>query len=187
MNACFAHTDLIWFFFFNFQQNEKENKNIFTKYSELGEKIPYRNQYRKSKLLSSDECEKEQVESQEDGEMNGDFPAKQVLPEIKDQVANGSDKTTNGHLSDGDESDEELMTLSKVAANEEPDVNENFRELQVSPVQTPVVFRPITRHKARENSDNMADILKGDVHPPCVAESKSVSLYVSAGFTGKYS
>ncbi|XP_052705223.1 uncharacterized protein LOC128180999 isoform X4 [Crassostrea angulata] len=167
----------------NGKMNEKEDKNIFTKYSELGEKIPFRNQYRKSKLLSSDECEKEQVESQEDGEMNGDFPAKQVLPEIKDQVANGSDETTNGHLSDGDESDEELMTLSKVTANEEPDVNENFRELQVSPVQTPVVFRPITRHKARENSDNMADILKGDVHPPCVAESKSVSLYISAGFT----
>lgn len=137
-------------------------------------------------MSSSDESEKGHIESQGDGEMNGDFSAKQVLPEIKDEVANGSDKTTNGHLSDGDESDEELLKLSRVAANEEPDLNENFRELQVSPVQTPVVFRPITRHKARENSDNYADILKGDVHPPCIAESKSVSLYVSAGFIGKY-
>lgn len=136
-------------------------------------------------MTSSDENEREHTESQGDGEMNGDFPAKQVLPDIKDQVANGSDETTNGHLSDGDESDEELLKLSRVAANEELDLNENFRELQVSPVQTPVVFRPVTRHKARENSDNMADILKGDVHPRCVAESKSVSLYVSAGFTGK--
>lgn len=127
------------------------------------------------------------TESQEDAKLNGDFSSKPVLPNIQDQMTNGEDvgkATTNGHVAESEESDDELMDLSKKRGNEESDMNENFRELQVSPVQTPVVFRPITRHKARENSDNMADILRGDVHLPCVAESKSVSLYISAGFTG---
>lgn len=129
------------------------------------------------------------TESQEDAKLNGDFSSKPVLPNIQDQMTNVEDAgkvTTNGHVAESEESDEELMDLSKKRGNEESDLNENFRELQVSPVQTPVVFRPITRHKARENSDNMADILRGDVHLPCVAESKSVSLYISAGFTGAF-
>lgn len=92
----------------------------------------------------------------------------------------------NGQLLDGDESDEELMMLLKVVVNEELDVNENFRELQVFLVQIFVVFRFIIRYKVWENLDNMVDILKGDVYFLCVVESKLVFLYVSVGFMGKY-
>nr|XP_022332826.1 uncharacterized protein LOC111130267 isoform X3 [Crassostrea virginica] len=165
---------------------EKEDKNIFTKYSELGEKLQYSKSLRNSKSSQGGEECNGHTESQEDAKLNGDFSSKPVLPNIQDQMTNVEDAgkvTTNGHVAESEESDEELMDLSKKRGNEESDMNENFRELQVSPVQTPVVFRPITRHKARENSDNMADILRGDVHLPCVAESKSVSLYISAGFT----
>ncbi|XP_061189276.1 uncharacterized protein LOC133197318 [Saccostrea echinata] len=168
--------------------SEKEDKNIFTKYSDLGEKIPYSNSRRKSKNSPRSQESNGHTESHEDVKTDVGLPSKSVLPDIKDQgepLSNkGVEERTNGHVTESDESDEEIAELTKLNGNkEEPEVLENFRELEVSPVQTPVVFRPITRHKIRENSDTVTEILKGGVHPPCIAESKSVSLYVSSGFT----
>ncbi|XP_048730738.1 uncharacterized protein LOC125647914 isoform X3 [Ostrea edulis] len=170
--------------------SEKEDKNIFTKYSDLGEKILYSKSRRKSKGSHTNENErKKHGESHDGAKSNGKLPSKSLLPEInnQEQLAMDNevrDEKTNGHVTESEESDEEITELAKLnGKNEESSVLESFRDLVVSPVQTPVVFRPITRHRARENSDTVADILKGGVHPPCIAESKSVTLYVSSGFT----
>lgn len=62
----------------------------------------------------------------------------------------------------------------------------NFRHLQVSPVQTPHVKRPMTREQTRLSvDDKIHRILNGHVHVSCPTRNKTIRMYLCSGFTGK--
>lgn len=66
-------------------------------------------------------------------------------------------------------------------------VANSFRDLQVSPVPTPNVFRPMTREQSRiDIEDRMAHILQGRVDLKCPPDHKIIRIYISSDFLGEY-
>lgn len=62
---------------------------------------------------------------------------------------------------------------------------QSFRTLDISPVQTPHVLRPMTREQTRLSfSDKIKRILNGAVHVTCPTVNKTMRLYLCSGFTG---
>ncbi|XP_064634336.1 uncharacterized protein LOC135492092 isoform X2 [Lineus longissimus] len=79
------------------------------------------------------------------------------------------------------ETDQEIQYLSR----EETDMdNESFSSLEVSPVPTPMVYRPETREAQRYSyEERVARILKGSMNIKVPADSKILRIYVSSAFT----
>ena len=93
----------------------------------------------------------------------------------------GSDENVN--KSESDEDNELLTQLGKIMEDEPV---EGFRDVHVSPVQTPLLQRPITREQTRlVLNDRIKEVLEGHIHRTCPVDSKVLRLYVCAGFTGK--
>lgn len=63
---------------------------------------------------------------------------------------------------------------------------QSFRHMDVSPIQTPHVQRPMTREQTRLSfGDKIQRILNGEVHVSCPTINKSIKLYLCSGFSGK--
>lgn len=90
---------------------------------------------------------------------------------------------------DEDEEDDELKQITELNTLDvkTPDVNEveSFRKLDVSPIPTPTVLRPVTREQSRHSlSDRVSAVLQGQVHRNCLPESKVIQIYVCSTFYG---
>lgn len=87
----------------------------------------------------------------------------------------------NGNVSG---EDEDMLEIPAFNLDEDSSDYDDFRQCQVSPVPTPVLQRPMTREQTRiSHEDKVAEILKGNVNRHCKAESKTIKIYVSAGFS----
>lgn len=92
-----------------------------------------------------------------------------------------SNQAAQGGLSAAMEREASLFTLTKVVVDAQP-------EPDVSPVATPVMFRPMTREETRLSfNDRMERVLQGQVHVTCPPDDRALKLYVSSGFSGSKS
>lgn len=90
----------------------------------------------------------------------------------------------NGNISG---EDEDMLEIPAFNLEDDSSDYGDFRQCQVSPVPTPVLQRPMTREQTRmSHEDKVSDILRGNVNRHCTAESKTIKIYISSGFTGKY-
>ncbi|KAL5007519.1 hypothetical protein ScPMuIL_016325 [Solemya velum] len=170
-------------------------KDLFHSYSETGEKLrvtfdtPF--SHKSDNGLISPEVFSHSSESVSN--RSSPLPNRSTsLPDI--YVHQTKDENTviveNGHTGRHDsiiESFDPLdivdLELEKISDAQDEGCYENFRDLAVSPVQTPVVYRPLTRQQTRlSHDDRRTKILKGQVHRLCPPDSKTLSLYVCSEF-----
>ena len=114
-----------------------------------------------------------------------------VTDSRKASVVNGD----NGEVETGEdlnvEDDDTEKELSNVIGNgTEEDVlepDDNFRSLLISPVPTPLLYRPETREMTRLSvAESMQHVLNGHVHRRCPPDDKIIKLCVMGGYTGKH-
>ncbi|KAK6191904.1 hypothetical protein SNE40_003480 [Patella caerulea] len=216
-----------------------DKRNIFSKYSDTGEKIHEKTQPsndktnsttrkspRKPKLdpltphESAEQNDNDQVvngnQSPEDerpeetNQDNGDNKQSATeLSEQKDDIVSKSEvspepsvevkqkksvtmaATTAGETTTEaesmDEDDKEVFELTQHKPPETPVVEKRvgFRLTDVSPVTTPIAFRPETRENTALSTVNkIKQIVKGYVQRRCRTESRIINLYVCSEFVG---
>ena len=65
------------------------------------------------------------------------------------------------------------------------DCEPEAEELLISPIPTPVVYRPETRESERMSAeDRRTQMLQGFVNRLCPPDEKVVKLYLASGFVG---
>ena len=81
----------------------------------------------------------------------------------------------------------ELQVVMERNEEEEKSNPTTFHDLSISPVPTPVVFRPETRDQSRMTiTDKVTKILNGQVHVRCPPEPKIIRIFINYAFTGQY-
>ncbi|XP_053385274.1 uncharacterized protein LOC123535609 isoform X2 [Mercenaria mercenaria] len=170
---------------------QKKNRDIFSKYTETGAKAgpEVASSTKEDKAFPEIQIKNESVP---DGKQNLQN-ARVQFPDINQ---NGD---INGVHSDGEAS---LDSIHNDSDHEELEKHENndgvfdltrlktkyaeqsFRHMDVSPVQTPHVQRPMTREQTRLSfGDKIKRILNGEVHVSCPTINKSIRLYLCSGFS----
>ena len=97
-----------------------------------------------------------------------------------------SDKELSALMNDQQFSSDQQAGEGEGEGEEETDQDVNFRSLAISPVPTPVLYRPETREMTRLSLvDTVTQVLNGYVHRRCPPDNKVIRLYVMGGFTGK--
>lgn len=95
----------------------------------------------------------------------------------------GSNDVTNSNLT---AEEDEILDIPPFNLEDDSSDYGDFRQCQVSPVPTPVLQRPMTREQTRiSHEDKVSDILNGNVNRYCSANSKTIRIYLSSGFSGK--
>ncbi|XP_076114826.1 uncharacterized protein LOC143082831 isoform X2 [Mytilus galloprovincialis] len=93
----------------------------------------------------------------------------------------GSNDVTNSNLS---AEEDEILDIPPFNLEDDSSDYGDFRQCQVSPVPTPVLQRPMTREQTRiSHEDKVSDILNGNVNRYCSANSKTIRIYLSSGFS----
>ncbi|XP_076471205.1 NACHT and WD repeat domain-containing protein 2-like [Babylonia areolata] len=83
------------------------------------------------------------------------------------------------------ESSDLVENVEDIPPEEEPaSPDVNFRSMVISPVPTPVLYRPETREMTRVSmAETMTQILDGHVHRRCPPDNKIIHLYVLGGYS----
>ncbi|KAK3608472.1 hypothetical protein CHS0354_010319 [Potamilus streckersoni] len=183
-------------------------ENIFNKYSELGEKIHDKPVRKRKEILpiSPPDTQRSDVTLSSDiSLLDSSLPTPRKQTTMNENVnikhMNGSVTRlpeVNGHpiVLDGVGQNQPLMTDEENIFNDDAyqtfhltgietkDVEiRSFRDLEISPIQTPVLHRPLTREQTRLSiTETMKRVLKGHVHRSCPLDNKVFKIYVSAYF-----
>ncbi|KAK3101872.1 hypothetical protein FSP39_006946 [Pinctada imbricata] len=184
-------------------QNGKTSKSpedtkierMFSKYTETGEivtpspdhvKKPAKStRFKEEVTINGHVVNNENVsETLLDISMNPKTP---VLPKIQSPTPNLSKADTDKEVDEGiktSESEEEQDLLAQLGKITEEEIFEGFRDVVVSPVQTPVLQRPLTREQTRlEMRDRISEILRGHIQRACPCNNKVLRMYVCADFS----
>ncbi|XP_052801292.1 uncharacterized protein LOC128232006 isoform X2 [Mya arenaria] len=177
-------------------KHKKNGKSdIFHKYTETGERASSPASMKSDKPLPDIRVgETEHLPDIRVGEVGDRAAIRVQFPEGHhngDRHVNGNVSNTNianGDHTDGAGSDGESLPSPCQGEFDVADVkfrysDEHFRHLDVSPVQTPQVIRPMTREQTRLSFDErMSRILRGHVHVTCPIRNKVIRVYLCSGF-----
>ena len=119
--------------------------------------------------------------------VNGDSFRRDSNSEGERNQSPKDNDSAEGQLGDSDKELSALITNqdSNQEEEEQADTEVNFRSLVISPVPTPVLYRPETREMTRLSmADTMTQVLDGYVHRRCPPDNKVIRLYIMGGYTG---
>ncbi|ESO83266.1 hypothetical protein LOTGIDRAFT_236714 [Lottia gigantea] len=210
-----------------------EKRNIFSKYSDIGEIITDNSKSQGRRSSSIPKSEKLEIEHVPNGEIeqvpkqreekNEVVPPNASEPEVKtEQLQDNTDPTQEDadeqigkdgaptvlhsaqkkksvcvtevpveqmsatETGESVDEDEEVFKLTQRKNTEVPiEKKVDFRLLDISPVTTPVVYRPETRENTTLSSGTMMNrVLQGYNYRRCHPESKMIQIYVCSEFVG---
>ncbi|XP_060605739.1 uncharacterized protein LOC132758201 isoform X2 [Ruditapes philippinarum] len=173
------------------KHGKQKKKDIFHKYTETGAKAGGDNEPSSRTEKSFPEIPKKNGNTNDgkqnlpngrvqfpdinqNGDINGDHLDGAVSP---NSVNNDSDSETI----QSQQTNDEVFDLTRLKTKY---AEQSFRHMDISPIQTPHVLRPMTREQTRLSfGDKIQRILNGEVHVNCPTINKTIKLYVCSGFS----
>ncbi|KAL8572753.1 hypothetical protein ACOMHN_030335 [Nucella lapillus] len=130
--------------------------------------------------------EKRKVSVSDPPVINSDSSRRQSSTDAEANLSPKEQEAGEGNAGETEKELAELMENAKAMAPEEEQVEPevNFRSMVISPVPTPLLYRPETREMSRIGmEESMTQILDGHVHRRCPPDNKIIRLYVMGGYT----